>query len=85
MIQLKNLFRTEPKFKDATEEVIHILNTRGYIDQRECNEKNITTRLSGMIHRLRNQLKPMNIISKDKTIITRYGKKTDITVYYLEK
>lgn len=78
-----SIFNFKPKFNTATEHVIYILKTRGKIDQKECNDKGITSRLGGMIHRLRKQ--GMDITTEEKQIITRYGETSRVAIYHYKE
>ena len=68
-----------PKFKSATEAIVHILKTKGRITQKECIEATGHTRLSSTIYRLRKS--GMDIQSVEKSVKTRYGLTANIVEY----
>ena len=73
----------KPKFKSATECIVHVLKTKGSITSLECIKLTGHTRLSSTIHRLRSS--GMNITTIISEVVTMYGFKTQIATYYLEK
>ncbi len=81
MIHINNLFGTpKPKFANSTEAIKDYFKRNKRLTQLECCQLFLNWNLHKVVERL-NRVHKMNITKETKTVKTKYGYTTDITVY----